>query len=259
MGILNITPDSFSDCGLFNTKKKAYNRAKQLYDYGCDIIDIGGESSRPGSNTVNEKTEWKRIKDPLKIIKKLKTFISVDTRKYYVMKNALKYKFNLLNDISGLEFDKKTISFLKKTKIPFVIHHIQKTPKYMQNKPKYKNVCLEIYDFFENKIQEIRKNGIKHNNIILDPGIGFGKNMKHNITLLKNISLFHSLGFPLLVGTSRKRFIKDLSKHNDSEKRYGGTIASNIYLMLQGVQILRVHDLNEVKQAIKVYKELNFE
>ena len=126
----------------------------------------------------------------------------------------------------------------------------------MQSNPRYRNVCLDIYDFFENKLKEIRQYGINHNNIILDPGIGFGKNMKHNITLLKNISLFHSLGYPLLVGTSRKRFIKDISKNNDSKKRYGGTISSCLYLMMQGVQFLRVHDLNEVKQAMKTFKAL---
>jgi len=162
----------------------------------------------------------------------------------------------MLNDISGLSYDINTLKFLKKTKLPFVIHHIQKSPKDMQIKPHYRDVCLDIYDFFENKLKQIREYGIKHNNIILDPGIGFGKNMKHNITLLKNISLFHSLGYPLLVGTSRKRFIKDISKYNDSEKRYGGTISSCIYLMTQGVQLLRVHDLNEVKQAMKVFKAL---
>ena len=256
MGIINTTPDSFSDGGIFNDNIKAFKRARELLKQGCDIIDIGGESTKPGAKTVKEKKEWNRIKGPLKKISKLKAFISIDTRKYFVMKNAYKTKMDMLNDISGLSYDIKTLEFLKKTKLPFVIHHIQKSPKDMQIKPHYRNICLDIYDFFENKLKQIREYGIKHNNIILDPGIGFGKNMKHNITLLKNISLFHSLGYPLLVGTSRKRFIKDISKDNDSEKRYGGTISSCLYLMMQGVQLLRVHDLNEVKQAIKVFKAL---
>jgi dihydropteroate synthase len=126
----------------------------------------------------------------------------------------------------------------------------------MQNKQKYKNVILDIYDFFENKIKYIRSKGIKHNNIILDPGIGFGKNLKHNITLIKKISLFHSLGFPIMIGTSRKRFIKDLSGINDSKERLGGTVSSSIYAMLQGVQILRVHNINEVNQSLKVFRSL---
>tara|TARA_B100000427_G_C15200315_1_gene459993 strand:- start:217 stop:633 length:417 start_codon:yes stop_codon:yes gene_type:complete len=132
------------------------------------------------------------------------------------------------------------------------------SPKNMQKYPKYKNVLLDIYDFFENKIKEIRSKGIMHNNIILDPGIGFGKNLKHNITLIRNISIFHSLGFPIMLGISRKRFIKDLSGKNDSKDRIGGTISSSLFSMMQGVQILRVHDVNEVNQSIKIFKSLNF-
>ena len=132
------------------------------------------------------------------------------------------------------------------------------SPRTMQNSPKYKNVLLDIYDYFEAKIKYLRSIGIKHNNIILDPGIGFGKNLKHNITLINKISIFHTLGFPILLGLSRKRFIKDISNENDSKDRIGGTVSSCIFSMLQGVQILRVHDVNEVNQSIKVYKKLNF-
>ena len=128
----------------------------------------------------------------------------------------------------------------------------------MQKKPSYSNVLLDIYDFFERKIKEIRNKGIIHNNIILDPGIGFGKNLKHNITLIKNISIFHSLGFPVMLGYSKKRFIKELAKNNDSKDRLGGTISASLYAMMQGVQILRVHDVNEVNQSIKIFKSLNY-
>ena len=130
------------------------------------------------------------------------------------------------------------------------------TPKNMQIKPTYKNVLLDIYDFFEMKLKYLRKQGIKHNNIILDPGIGFGKNLKHNITLLKNISIFHSLGLPIMLGLSRKRFIRDISKKNDTTERLGGTISSCIQSYLQGVQILIVHDVKEISQAFKVFKKL---
>jgi dihydropteroate synthase len=126
----------------------------------------------------------------------------------------------------------------------------------MQKNPKYKNELLDIYDFFEEKIKLIRSKGIKHNNIILDPGIGFGKNLKHNMNLIRGISIFHSLGFPILVGNSRKRFIKDVAKENDSDKRIGGTMASSIFLMMQGIQIIRIHDVNEVKQGIRVFREI---
>ena len=135
---------------------------------------------------------------------------------------------------------------------------MQGNPKTMQKNPRYNNVVLDIYDFFEKKIKDLRLKGIKHNNIILDPGIGFGKNLKHNITLLRNISIFHSLGFPVMLGTSRKRFIKNLSGINDSKERLGGTISSSLLAIMQGVQILRVHDVNEINQSIKVFNSLKF-
>ena len=184
-------------------------------------------------------------------------FVSLDTRKSFVLKKASKYKLDLINDISGLSYDKETINFLKKSKLPFVLHHMKGTTETMQKNPNYKNVLLDIYDYFEDKLKLIRKNGIKHNHIILDPGIGFGKNMKHNITLINNISIFHSLGLPVMLGISRKRFIKDISGQNDSRERIGGTVSSSIFSMLQGVQILRVHDVNEINQGIKVFKKLN--
>ena len=135
---------------------------------------------------------------------------------------------------------------------------MQGLPKTMQKNPKYKNVLLDIYDFFEKRINEIRAKGIKHNNIILDPGIGFGKNLKHNITLMSNISIFHSLGLPIMLGVSRKKFIKNLSGKNDSKERLGGTISASLYAMMQGVQILRIHDVNELKQSLKVFNSLYF-
>ena len=172
------------------------------------------------------------------------------------MKKGIELGIKIINDVSGLQYDRETISVLKHFKTPFVLQHSQGSPKDMQNKPSYKNVLLDIYDFFENKLKYLRSIGINHNKIIIDPGIGFGKNLKHNMSLIKNISIFHSLGFPVLVGNSRKRFIRDISKNNDSKLRIGGTSASSIYLMTQGVQILRIHDVNEVIQAIKVYKEM---
>ena len=174
------------------------------------------------------------------------------------MKKGIKNKINLINDVSGLEYDQDTIQVLRETNIPFVLHHMQGEPKTMQKNPQYNNVLLDIYDFFEKKIRFIRSQGIKHNNIILDPGIGFGKNLKHNITLIRNISIFHSLGFPVMLGTSRKRFIKSISGVNDSKERLGGTISSSLLAIMQGVQILRVHDVNEINQSIKVFNSLKF-
>jgi len=226
-----------------------------LFRSGADIIDIGGESTRPGSKSIKSIVEWKRIKNILEKINK-KKFISLDTRKSDIMESGINLGVKLINDVSGLKYDRNTIKILKKYKTPFVLQHSLGNPDVMQNNPKYKNILLDIYDFFEEKIKFLRKAGIKHNNIVLDPGIGFGKNLKHNITLIKNISIYHSLGFPILLGMSRKKFIKELSGINDSWSRTGGSISSNIFGMMQGVQILRVHDVNEIKQSIKIFKEL---
>ena len=258
MGVINLTPDSFSDGGKYNKKNSGFNHASYLIKKGCEILDIGGESTKPGAKDVKKIIEWKRINKTLKKVRKLNKFISLDTRKSWIMEKGIKNKVNLINDVSGFDYDANTMYVLKKHKIPFVVHHMQGTPKNMQKNPKYKNVLLDIYDFFENKIKKMRFLGIKHNNIILDPGIGFGKNLKHNMTLINNISIFHSLGFPIMLGVSRKRFIKDLSGNNDSKERLGGTISSNLYAMMQGIQILRVHDVNEVNQSIKVFKSLSF-
>ena len=255
MGVLNLTPDSFSDGGKFNSKKKGISHALEMFNLGANIIDIGGESTRPGSNTINKKTEWKRIEKIIRSISK-KIPLSLDTRKSEVMEKGIKFGVKIINDVSGLNFDIRTINVLKKYKTPFIIQHSKGTPKNMQNRPSYKNELLEIYDFFESKIKYLRSIGIKHNNIIIDPGIGFGKNLKHNMNLMTNISIFHSLGFPILVGNSRKRFIKEIVGKNDTKNRIGGTVASSIYLMMQGVQVLRIHDVKELMQGLVVFKKL---
>ena len=255
MGVLNLTPDSFSDGGKFNKKKAGVKRAFDLFKFGADIIDVGGESTRPGSRSISEKEEWNRIEKIIKIIGK-KIPLSIDTRKAGIMTKGIKIGIKLINDVSGLSYDSKTIDLLKKNKSPFVIQHSQGNPENMQNNPTYKNELLDIYDFFEEKIKFLRTKGIKHNKIIIDPGIGFGKNLKHNMNLIRGISIFHTLGFPILLGLSKKKFIKDLSGKNDTKERIGGTVASSLYSITQGVQILRIHNVNELIQGIKVFKQL---
>ena len=255
MGVLNMTPDSFSDGGKYNKNYLAKKRLNYLFNSGANIVDLGGESTRPGSKPVSSKIEWNRVKYILNKFNK-KKFLSLDTRKSEIMEKGINLGVALINDVSGLNYDKNSIKVLKKYKIPFVLQHSLGNPDVMQNNPKYKNVLLDIYDFFEKKINFLRKNGINHNNIILDPGIGFGKNLKHNMKIIKNISIYHSLGLPILLGISRKNFIKELSLNNDSSSRIGGTISSSIFAMMQGVQVLRVHDVNEVNQSIKVFKQL---
>ena len=255
MGVLNLTPDSFSDGGKFKKKNLGYKHAVYLFKSGTNIIDVGGESTRPGSREIKIKIEWNRIKSIIKKFGK-KIPLSLDTRKSEIMERGIRAGVQLINDTSGLKHDKQSINVIKKYKVPFVIHHIQGTPATMQIKPKYKNVLLDIYDFFEEKIKYLRFKGIKHKHIIVDPGIGFGKKLKHNMKLISNVSIFHSLGFPILLGVSRKRFIKDISGNNDNDKRLGGTISASLFAMMQGVQILRIHDVNDVIQGAKVFNEL---
>ena len=264
MGVVNVTPDSFSDGGNLMRESRinidsVLRLVSQMIEDGADIVDIGGESTKPGAKTISEQEELERVLPTIEVIsKEFGIPISVDTSSPSVITEAAKYSVDLINDVSGLSYDKETINFLKKTKLPFVLHHMKGNTETMQKNPKYNNILLDIYDYFENKLRLIRKNGIKHNHIILDPGVGFGKNMKHNITLINNVSIFHSFGLPVMLGISRKRFIKDISGNNDSKDRIGGTVSSCIFSMLQGVQILRVHDVNEVNQGIKVFKKLNF-
>ena len=257
MGILNLTPDSFSDGGLYNQSHKAFLHIQNMIDKGANIIDVGGESTRPESKDVSSKMEWRRLKKVIVKFKKKypKIFLSIDTRKSEVMLKAIKNKSDLINDVSGFNYDMNAIDKIKNFNVWKVLHHMQGTPNTMQIKPKYKNVLLDIYDFFEKKLNmDLKK--FKYKKFIIDPGIGFGKNLKHNLILISNISLFHSLGFPLLIGTSRKRFINEISGSFDSKERIGGTLASVLYTLLQGVQIFRVHNVHEVKQAILVFKKI---
>ncbi len=255
MGILNLTPDSFSDGGKFNNYSKAFKQISNMIKSGANIIDVGGESTRPGSKTIDPKIEWARIKYVLNKFKKKykKICLSVDTRKSDIMVKSIACGADLINDVSGFNHDPFALIKLRNFNIPKVLHHMQGTPKTMQRNPKYKNVLLDIYDFFEKEISNITDN----KKIIIDPGIGFGKTLKHNLTLISNISLFHSLGFPILVGTSRKRFINQISGEFDSKDRTGGTLASVLYLLSQGVQIFRVHNVREIKQGIMVHEKIN--
>ena len=258
MGVLNITPDSFSDGGLYFDESQAYDQANLMMKDGATIIDVGGESTRPGSKTVNGKDEWDRIKNT--IIKLKKNFsskiLSLDTRKSHVMKKGIECGVDIINDVSGLNFDKKSFNIIKSKSIPFILHHMQGTPNTMQKNPKYDDALLDIYDFFENKINFCVKKKFKRELIIIDPGIGFGKNLKHNLRIMSKISTFHSLGCPILIGTSRKRFIEHIVTKFDTPDRTGGTLASVLYGLSQGVQLFRVHNVKEINQGILVFNKL---
>jgi len=258
MGVLNITPDSFSDGGVFFDKEKAHDQASFMYKNGATIVDVGGESTRPGSKIVDTEEEWNRIKDTIINLKKTypKIILSLDTRKSQIMKKGIENGINVINDVSGLEFDKKSFDLINSKKIPFILHHMQGTPDTMQNNPKYDDALLDIYDFFEKKINFYLKKKYKREFIILDPGIGFGKNLDHNLRIMSKISTFHSLRCPILIGTSRKRFIEHIVTKFDTMDRTGGTLGSVLYGLLQGVQLFRVHNVKEINQGILVFNKI---
>ena len=258
MGALNITPDSFSDGGLFFEEAKAYNHAKLMVNSGATIIDIGGESTRPGSKMIDAKDEWERVQNIIIKFKKdfPKVILSLDTRKSYVMNRGIENGIDLINDVSGLDFDNKSFDLINSKRIPFILHHMQGTPDTMQKNPTYDDVLLDIFDFFEKKINFCKKQNYGKELIILDPGIGFGKNLDHNLRLMSKISIFHSLGCPILIGTSRKRFIEHIVTKFDTPDRTGGTLASVVYGLSQGVQLFRVHNVKEINQGILVFNKI---
>ena len=258
MGVLNITPDSFSDGGLFIEEKKAYDQGRLMINNGATLIDIGGESTRPESKIVDEKEEWIRIKNTIIKLKKdfPETLLSLDTRKSYVMSRGIKNGINIINDVSGLNFDNKSFDIINSKKAPFILHHMQGTPDTMQKNPTYDDVLLDIFDFFEEKINFCIKQNFARRLIILDPGIGFGKNLNHNLRLMSKISIFHSLGCPILLGASRKRFIEHIVTKFDTPDRTGGTLASVLYGLSQGVQLFRVHNVKEINQGILVFNKI---
>ena len=257
MGILNMTPDSFSDGGKFNSTQKAFQKIIQMKKAGAEIIDIGGESTRPGSKIISQKNELKRVRKVIEQFKKKfpKILLSIDTRKSLVIDFSIKNNADIINDVSCFKFDPKSFNLVKDKDLWKIIHHMQGTPQTMQINPSYNHVLLDIYDFFENQIKKFKSEKYKRK-IILDPGIGFGKNLKHNLMILEKISLFHSLGFPVLIGTSRKRFIGQISGPYDTKERLGGTLSSILFSLSQGVRIFRVHNVEEVKQGILVYEKL---
>ena len=258
MGILNTTPDSFSDGGKFNSLHAATNQFYSMVNQGANIIDIGGESTRPGADSVSIRNEINRVIPFLKLLKKNKNKIpiSIDTRKPEVMMSAIQQGSDIINDVSGLRYSKKSIPLLSKKNKPIIIMHSISTPKLMQKKNNYKNVIMDVYDFLEKKIIECEKSNINRSKIIIDPGIGFGKNVKQNLKLMEYIALFHSLGVPILIGSSRKSFISKIIKNTLINNRIGGSLSSIIYCLSQGVQIFRVHDVFETNEAISIYRNI---
>jgi len=251
MGILNITPDSFSDGGMYLDFSDAIKRAHAMIEEGVDIIDIGGESTRPGSDPVSIDEELKRIIPIIEALKKDSNIaISVDTYKPEVMKEVSDMDVAMINDVYALT-QPGAIDVIKKSEVGICLMHMQGTPKTMQINPTYKNVVSEVQSFLKGRAEMLISEGIDQSRIILDPGFGFGKTFEHNIEMLKKLESFQSLKFPLLVGLSRKSFIRKIlnGEHDD---HLSGSISAAIFSVLKGAKILRVHDVKETLSALKI-------
>ncbi len=252
MGIINVTPDSFSDGGLYFNKEKAVDRGLELAEEGANIIDIGGESTRPGSDFISTEEELMRTVPVISALrKKTDVLISVDTTKSEVAEAALDEGADIINDISSFRFDPKMLSLAAQKDIPVILMHMKGTPKNMQLNPFYEDLLAEIRGFLEERIATAQAYGIKKEKIIIDPGIGFGKSLKDNLTLIKSLKFLEPIDRPILIGISRKSFIGKILSLPPQE-RTEGTIASAVLSIINGAHILRVHDVEAVKRAVLV-------
>ncbi|WP_170348336.1 dihydropteroate synthase [Ruegeria atlantica] len=254
MGILNATPDSFSDGGVHNSVETAVSAAEQMVEHGASILDIGGESTRPGATYVPEDEEIARTQPLIEAIRaKTSALISIDTRKASVARAAWTTGAGLINDVSGFTFDPQLAPFCAEVNAPVCVMHMQGDPTVMQDDPQYDDVSLDVYDFLEGQVEKLEQIGLSRDQILVDPGIGFGKTQAHNLTLLKNLSLFHGLGCPILLGVSRKGFIGQIGQEPRKDARAPGSIAVALAGLSQGMQIVRVHDVAQTAQALRLW------
>lgn len=252
MGVLNVTPDSFSDPGKHYQLEKAVEHALQMEEEGADIIDVGGESTRPGADPVTQDVELERVIPVIRAIRgKSPISISIDTYKSQVASQAIKYGAGIVNDISACRFDPNMKYVIAEEDVEVILMHMQGYPRNMQDNPVYDEVVKDIISFLEDRIKDLTTAGVPEENIIIDPGIGFGKTLQHNLTIIKRLSEFKTLGRPILLGTSRKSFIGQITGRAVDE-RLEGTIASNLIGMVNGADLVRVHEVGEVKNALAV-------
>lgn len=257
MGILNATPDSFSDGGNFIELEAALNHIGRMVSQGATIIDIGGESTRPGSEPVAEQEELDRV---LPILEKAipefpNTFFSIDTTKYQVAEEALKLGAHFVNDVSGMQKEPGLADLCVRYQAGYIMMHSQGDPKTMQDDPTYEDVVNDVYRFFENQLEKVKEQGLKR--VIIDPGIGFGKTLDHNLSLLANLREFKKMGHPIMVGASRKSMIGTILNDRSVDDRVTGSVAAHYHAMMQGANIIRVHDVKEAHDSLLVYKAIN--
>ena len=251
MGILNVTPDSFSDGGQFDAPERALDHALAMQREGAEIIDVGGESTRPGAAEVQIAEEISRTAPVISAIRaKSDVPISIDTRKSQVGAAALQAGATLVNDVAAFTFDPQLADVAAKAKSPVCVMHAKGSPETMQDDPNYEDVLLDVYDFLSERVDAAVAAGIVRDQIVVDPGIGFGKTLEHNLILLRGIAVFHGLGCPILLGASRKRFIGTIGGGDDASDRVSGSVAVALFAARRGVQILRVHDIFATKQAL---------
>ena len=256
MGIVNITSDSFYDGGKYNSTSSALKHAYKLLQDGADIIDLGAESTKPGSKPVNTEIEKKKLLPVIRDLIKNGVFISCDTRNASTMEAVIDEGVQLINDVSGLNYDKGTLNVLKNSNCSYVLMHTQGIPSNMQLNPKYKNAPFDIYRFFKDKIMTLQNSGVNLSRIIIDPGIGFGKKDAHNFDILKYLPIFLDLGVPILIGLSRKSFIgRYLGNINADRLSY--TLMLGLDSYLKGVRILRVHDVKETLKYLELYDKIS--
>ncbi len=254
MGVLNVTPDSFSDGGQFDTIASAVAEGYKMYQEGADIIDVGGESTRPGAIEVARQTELDRVLPVLSGLDEQQVLCSIDSRHALVMEAALKAGASILNDVTALEYDTLSVELAKNHGGAVILMHSRVLPNNesvnMKDNPTFDNVALDIIDYLSDRIKACEAAGIHRNNLIIDPGIGFGKTLEDNLVLLRDIGLFHGLGVPIMVGLSRKRFIGELADVKEPRKRDIGSVTLSLEMVQQGVQIVRVHNVSAMRQAL---------
>jgi len=258
MGVVNVTPDSFSDGGQYLDHDKAISHAHDLLKQGADILDIGGESTRPGAEVVPPNIEQDRILPVIQLLKQQKPdcVISVDTRNASTMERAIEQGVDIINDVSALTHDPDSIEIVAQAQKPVILMHAQGVPQTMQDSPAYNNVTQQVHSFLKERIDLCLDKGIQQSNIIVDPGIGFGKNLAHNLSLIKNIGVFQTLECPILLGTSRKSFIEAICPNTPAENRLAGSLSSLLWGLEKGANLFRVHDVEQSVQAIKVWKAI---
>lgn len=257
MGVLNVTPDSFSDGGRFFDRDLAVRRAIEMAVEGADIIDVGGESTRPGSKEVPVEEEIRRVVPVIeKLAGSIKAEISVDTRKSMVAEAALKAGASIINDVSGLRHDKDMARIAAKYGAAMILMHMRGTPENMQDSPEYSDLIGEIKNSLRSSSDEAFKAGVNKDSIAIDPGIGFGKTVEHNLEILNRLEEFKDLGLPLCIGVSRKSFIGKLLDKPVAEDRLAGTIATCVAAVMKGARIIRAHDVKAVKDAIIITEKI---